>query len=220
MADIPGLVEGAAGGKGLGDRFLRHIERARVLVVLIDLDPLAVHQPAEQLRILLGELGDYQPELLERPRIVVGSKHDLSGTGGAGAGPEGAGAGPEGAGAVPDLCISAATGRGVRPLMDRLAAVVQQARAATPAEATREIVVHRPQPEGVAVRRISPGMWRVEGRAAERAVAFSDLNDPGALEEAVRRLRRHGVDRALARAGVRDGDEVTVGAMSFTWGEP
>ena len=82
MADIPGLVEGAAGGKGLGDRFLRHIERARVLVVLIDLDPLAVHQPAEQLRILLGELGGYQPELLERPRIVVGSKHDLSGTGG------------------------------------------------------------------------------------------------------------------------------------------
>jgi GTPase len=213
MADIPGLVEGAAGGKGLGDRFLRHIERARVLVVLIDLDPLAVHQPAEQLRILLGELGDYQPELLERPRIVVGSKHDLSGT-------EGAGAEPDGAGAGPDLCISAATGRGVRPLMDRLAAVVQQARAATPAEATREIVVHRPQPEGVAVRRVSPGMWRVEGRVAERAVAFSDLNDPGALEEAVRRLRRHGVDRALARAGVRDGDEVTVGAMSFTWGKP
>ncbi len=67
MADIPGLVEGAAAGKGLGDRFLRHIERARVLVVLIDLDPRAVHTPAEQLRILLGELGDYQAELLERP---------------------------------------------------------------------------------------------------------------------------------------------------------
>ena len=220
MADIPGLVEGAAGGKGLGDRFLRHIERARVLVVLIDLDPLAVHQPADQLRILLGELGGYQPELLERPRIVVGSKHDLSGTDGTGAEPEGTGAEPGGTGAEPDLCISAATGRGVRPLMDRLAALVQQARAATPAEGTREVVVHRPQPEGVAVRRVSPGMWRVEGRAAERAVAFSDLNDPGALEEAVRRLRRHGVDRALTRAGVRDGDEVTVGTMTFTWGEP
>ncbi len=216
MADIPGLVEGAAGGKGLGDRFLRHIERARVLVVLVDLGPLAVHPPAEQLHILLGELGGYQPELLERPRIVVGSKLDLSGTESAGT----ESAGTEGAGGAPlDLCISAATGRGVRPLMDRLAALVQQARAVAPDGGTRAIAVHRPAPEGVNVRRVSPGMWRVEGRAAERAVAFSDLNDPGALEEAVRRLRRHGVDRALTRAGVRDGDEVTVGTMSFTWGE-
>ena len=78
MADIPGLVEGAAEGKGLGHQFLRHIERARVLVVLIDLDPQAVHDPGEQLRILLGELGGYQPALLERPRVVVGSKLDLS----------------------------------------------------------------------------------------------------------------------------------------------
>ena len=77
MADIPGLVEGAAEGKGLGHRFLRHIERARVLVVLLDLDPHAEHGPEDQLRILLGELGGYQPELLERPRLVVGSKDDL-----------------------------------------------------------------------------------------------------------------------------------------------
>ncbi len=81
MADIPGLVEGAAEGKGLGHRFLRHIERARVLVVLLDLDPHAEHSPEDQLRILLGELGGYQPELLERPRLVVGSKADLQ-TGG------------------------------------------------------------------------------------------------------------------------------------------
>ena len=78
MADIPGLVEGAAQGKGLGHRFLRHIERARVLVVLLDLDPHASSAPDEQLRILLGELGEYQPELLARPRIVVGSKDDLN----------------------------------------------------------------------------------------------------------------------------------------------
>src|SRR5580700_7603513 len=80
MADIPGLVEGAAEGKGLGHRFLRHIERARVLVVLLDLDPHALHGPTDQLRILMGELGDYQPDLLERPRLIVGSKHDLSHT--------------------------------------------------------------------------------------------------------------------------------------------
>ncbi|HEY3844162.1 MAG TPA: GTPase ObgE [Acidimicrobiales bacterium] len=203
MADIPGLVEGAAEGKGLGHRFLRHIERARVLVVLLDLDPLAEHPPAEQLRILLGELGGYQPDLLERPRLVVGSKMDLS-------------SGHE----VCELVLSAATGDGVRPLVERLAAMVQTARAEMAAVASSVVVLHRPVPEGVDVQRVSPGNWRVVGRIAERAVAFSDLNDDGALAEAVKRLRRLGVDRALSRAGVRDGDEVTVGDMTFTWGEP
>jgi GTPase len=79
--------------------------------------------------------------------------------------------------------------------------------------------VHRPVPEGVDVHRSGAGGWVVVGRAAERAVALSDLTDDAAQAEAVRRLRRLGVDRALARAGVRDGDEVTVGAMTFTWGE-
>ena len=79
MADIPGLVEGAAGGRGLGHQFLRHIERARALVVLLDLGaPLAGGEPAaDQLRVLLAELGAYRPELLERPRVVAGSKADL-----------------------------------------------------------------------------------------------------------------------------------------------
>jgi GTP-binding protein len=208
MADIPGLVEGAAEGKGLGHRFLRHIERARVLVVLIDLDPQAVHDPGEQLGILLGELGGYQPALLERPRIIVGSKLDLSN-------------GAVGADDTPvcDLVLSAATGAGVRPLIEQLAVLVNVARSAATVEATGAVVLHRPVPEGVDVQQVSPGNWRVVGRAAERAVAFSDLNDLGALDEAVKRLRRLGVDRALSRAGVRDGDEVSVGAMTFTWGE-
>jgi GTP-binding protein len=219
MADIPGLVEGAAAGKGLGDRFLRHIERARVLVVLIDLDPLAVHTPTEQLRILLGELGDYQAELLERPRIVVGSKQDLSAGAGAGAETDADAAPATVDAGLCDLLLSAATGAGVQTLVDRLAVLVQEVRAAAAVEATGAIVIHRPVPEGVDVQRVSPGAWRVVGRVAERAVAFSDLNDVGALDEAVKRLRRLGVDRALARAGVRDGDEVTVGSMTFIWGE-
>ena len=225
MADIPGLVEGAAAGKGLGDRFLRHIERARVLVVLLDLDPLAVHTPADQLRILLGELGDYQAELLERPRIIVGSKQDLSpdssdsADASAATDTDSAATGAAPGGVECDLLLSAATGAGVQTLVDRLAVLVQEVRAAAAVEATGAIVIHRPVPEGVDVQRLSPGAWRVVGRVAERAVAFSDLNDVGALDEAVKRLRRLGVDRALARAGVRDGDEVTVGSMTFIWGD-
>ena len=205
MADIPGLVEGAADGKGLGHQFLRHIERARVLVVLLDLgapDAGGV-TAAEQRRVLLSELGSYRPDLLDRPRIVVGSKADL-------------GADHE---HVCDMVLSVATNAGVNELIERLAPLVQVVRAEADVAASSEIIVHRPAPEGVAVERAGAGNWVVHGRAAERAVALSDLNDDGAQAEVVRRLRRLGVDRALARAGARDGDEVTVGAMTFTWGD-
>jgi GTP-binding protein len=211
MADIPGLVEGAAQGKGLGHKFLRHIERARVLVVLLDLDPVATHSPEEQLRILLGELGGYQPELLTRPRIVVGSKDDLNAPGAA--------RGVDGTSGPCELLLSSATRAGVQALVQRLAVMVQGVRATVAVEATGAIVIHRPVPEGVEVQKVSPGVWRVLGRVAERSVAFSDLSDDGALDEAVKRLRRLGVDRALSRAGVREGDEVTVGELTFTWGE-
>src|SRR5690606_28889152 len=78
VADIPGLIEGAAEGKGLGHQFLRHVERARALVVLIDLADTAEHTPEDQERILLHELGEYRAELLDRPRIVVGSRADIA----------------------------------------------------------------------------------------------------------------------------------------------
>ena len=76
VADIPGLIEGASEGRGLGHKFLRHVERARVLLVLADLGEDEGRAPAEQVRILLEELRRYRPELLDRPRIIVGSRAD------------------------------------------------------------------------------------------------------------------------------------------------
>ena len=76
IADIPGLIEGASEGKGLGHRFLKHIERARVLCVMVDLSAIDGVDPHEQERVLLNELEAYRPELLERPRLVVGTKSD------------------------------------------------------------------------------------------------------------------------------------------------
>ncbi len=187
LADVPGLVEGAAKGKGLGHRFLRHIERARVLVLLLDLGAplLEGETPAAQLRVLLAELGSYRPDLLDRPRLVVGNKEDV-------------GTDDDG---VCDMVVSAATGEGLRAMTDRLAACVREARAPAAAPAAGAVLVHRPVPDGVDVQRAGPGAWVVVGRAADRAVALSDLTDSGAQAEAVRRLRRLGVDRALARAG-------------------
>jgi GTP-binding protein len=202
MADIPGLVEGAAEGRGLGHRFLRHVERASVLLVLVDLGAPDGTTPAAQLAVLEHELGSYRPELLERPRLVVGSRADLAD-------------GPD-AGIELDARIAAVTGDGIPALLHAVSALVVEARSAAAAPAG-EIVVHRPAPEGISVERQGPGAWRVTGREAVRAVGFSDLTDEGAMAEALRRLRRLGVDRALSRAGARDGDQVEVGTTSFTW---
>jgi GTP-binding protein len=203
VADIPGLIEGASEGRGLGHRFLRHIERARVLVVLIDLAGGTGTEPADQHRILLDELGRYRPELLDRPRIVVGSRADV--------------AAPDAPvpGGLLDTTISAITGDGLRPLVGRMAELVDEARRHE--ERPETFVVHRPVAEGYRVERDDDGSFRVVGRQAERAVALSDLTRADALDEAHTRLRRLGVDRALSRAGAREGDLVRIGNLSFEY---
>ena len=205
IADVPGLVEGAAEGKGLGHEFLRHIERTRVLLVLVDLAGTGGVAAHTQLEVLLDELGRYQPDLLERPRLVVGSKADLI-------------ADRDQDGAVPtDLVISAATGEGVSALVGRLAELVVTARTVATPPARPAIVIHRPFPEQISAQRLEPGVFEIVGRAAERAVGLSDLTDDQALDVVLARLRRLNVDRVLARAGGRDGDEVRIGELSFTW---
>ncbi|HMC38880.1 MAG TPA: Obg family GTPase CgtA, partial [Acidimicrobiales bacterium] len=199
VADIPGLIEGASEGKGLGHRFLRHIERARALLILIDLAPADARPPAAQQAVLLEELRRYQPELVARPRMVVGSKADA-------ADPDIEFDGPR---------ISAVTGDGLRSLLGALAGMVAQARAEMPQDG--RFVIHRPEPAGVAVERAPDGSWMVVGRAAERAVALSDITIPEALEYAQARLRSLGVDRALTRAGARTGDLVRIGGFQFEY---
>jgi GTP-binding protein len=209
VADVPGLIEGSSGGRGLGHRFLRHVERARALVLLVDLSPEVEEAPSRQARMLLDELGRYRPELLERPRIVVGSKADLV---------------SHRTPAPDDPCslrISSVTGEGLSELLWKLRDMVIVARSEPteigPRTAEPEPVVHRPVAQEVMIRRGPDGAFVVEGREAERAVALSDLTDPGALEHVQQRLRRLGVDRALLRAGVAEGDEVRVGEFVFTY---
>ncbi len=233
VADIPGLVEGAAEGKGLGHQFLRHITRARALVILVELDPITGVPPAEQHRVLVDELRRYQPELLDRPRLVVGSKADM-------VAPEDlpAPAAAESFDRVdvsqaddrtttddddatggefhPDLVISSITGQGIPALIGRLATLVEGARTAEP-EADGTIVIHRPLPEGFTVERVGEHEFAVVGKVAERAVALNDVTTDEAADYVQSRLRRLGVDRALAKAGARDGDTVHIADLSFTW---
>lgn len=199
IADVPGLVEGAAEGKGLGHRFLRHIERARVLVLLLDLAQVEEISPAEQERVLLAELGGYEPQLLERPRITVGTKADVA--------------------VLPfdGTRISAATHEGIDAFLGTLGSMIDEARRAEPEP--QPFVVMRPVEEGFSVHRDDDGAWRVSGRSAERVVAMADLTNTEALAYVHDRFKRMGVERALARAGAREGDTVRIGAIELEYVE-
>ncbi len=199
VADVPGLVEGASEGRGLGHRFLRHVERARVLAVLVDLAEGNELGPADQERVLLDELGHYRPDLLERRRVVIGSRADI-------ARPDHGWTGPT---------MSSVTGAGLAPLIGTMADLVRSARGAEPRP--EAFVVHRPEAEGIRIERADDASWRVLGRQAERSVAVSDVTNLEALAYVRERLSRLGVDKALARAGVRDGDIVRIGAFSFDY---
>jgi GTP-binding protein len=200
LADMPGLIEGAAEGRGLGHQFLRHIERARVLVVLCDLAPIDERAPDEQARVLLDELRRFRPDLLQRPRLIVGSKADVATQ------------------PFEGPVVSAVTRSGLDELVGRIAVLVDEARAA---EGEPEpFVVHRPAEQGFSVVREGSHAWRVRGRPAERAVALGDVTTADAMAYVQQKLRRMGVERALARAGARDGDLVRIGPVELTYEEP
>jgi len=207
LADIPGLVEGAASGKGLGHEFLRHVERARVLVILLDPSPLQERSVADQYEVLLGELQRHSTDLATRRRIVAVNKIDT----------------------VADMvaheqwaeqeglrlfAASAVTGRGVDALMYAVAEEVDRHVRETP---LREgFILHQPLAPGFSIHR-EGDTWVVVGRAAERAVNLYDLTVPEAADFGARRLARIWVDKALRDAGAVAGDDVRIGDIVFTY---
>ncbi len=205
MADIPGLIEGASEGVGLGHQFLRHVERARVLLFLVDLSAVDGAPPAEQLRILRHELEAYRPDLLERPCLVVGSKSDVLQ------------ASDWGDQAEVDFEISSVSRQGLQPVLWKLAELVTEAKGNE--DPNEGFVIHRPEAEGVEIVREDDAGYRVVGRAAERAVALSDLGNIGALDYARQRLTKIGVTKALKRAGIREGETVRIGDFEFEYEE-
>jgi GTP-binding protein len=199
LADIPGLIEGASQGRGLGHRFLRHVTRARALVLVVDLSSA---DPAADLAVLRNELDAYDPTLLTRPTLVVGTKADLL------AEPERS---VRALGRVA-LAVSGVSGLGVDELNRRLADLAVEAHAVS--EERRPYVVLRPGRPRFEVRREGQ-RFRVVGRGVERWVAETDLDDARQVERLQKRLLREGVERQLAAAGARRGDEIVIGSSTF-----
>lgn len=199
LADIPGLIEGAAGGKGLGHEFLRHTERARALVILLDPAETQTNPPIEQLEILRREIDDYSAALADRPYIVVVNKSDLGGLADV----------LESTGAT---SVSALTGDNMDETLHAIADLVDRAEREAPER--RGFVLYRPLGPTFEISQ-EKGAWRIEGRSAERAVGFADLTVSEAADMAAKRLARLGVDDALITAGATEGDEVRIGDLSF-----
>jgi GTP-binding protein len=207
ICDIPGLIEGAHSGKGLGLKFLRHGQRSAIFLHLIDLssdtdlwdDYLTVRK----------ELEAYQRELIDRPVVVALNKVDLvTPTEAEKAAARFAEAG------VKAFPISAALGLGLEPLIEKLAAVLAEERIRVRAAQGFELFRTAEQP--LTVRREGTA-WRVEGDAVRRWVAMTDLSNPEAVAYLQGKLERAGVEDELAKAGAAPGDEVRIGASEFNW---
>jgi GTPase len=202
VADVPGLIEGAHEGRGLGHRFLRHVVRCRALVLVID---LSADDPPADLRVLQRELGAFDPALAERPTVVVGTKADLV----ADAGVRVAALDPAA------VSVSSVTGEGIEEVRARLALLAKQAAEAAP-ERTSHVVL-RPGRPRFTVSRVSDGPWRVRGPQVERWVMETDLEDDQQLEALQHRLRREGVFRRLVSLGAVGGDDVEIRGRVFVY---
>jgi GTP-binding protein len=201
VADVPGLIEGAAAGRGLGHRFLRHVVRCRALVLVVD---LSSDDPAADHAVLRTELAAYDAALAQRPAIVVGTKADLVDD-----------AADRAATLGGDVAVvSAMTGDGIDELLERLGLLAREAAAAEPPR--QATVVLRPgRPRFVVTRR--GDAWEVHGSRVERWVMETDLDDDEQVARLQARLKKEGVDRALAAEGAKPGDDVSIRGRVFEY---
>lgn len=206
MADIPGLVEGAADGAGLGHDFLRHVERTRLLIHVLDMAGSEGRDPLEDYEAINLELARYG-DLQKRPQIVAANKMDL----------------PDGADNlnrfrekypdVPVFAVSAATRAGFDALMDVVAAELAKLPPVTP-YAQEEFLDDLPDLSGYTVRR-EGSVYVVEGSAMTRLMNSVNFDDTDSMKWFHQTLRRTGVIDALRKAGAGEGDTVQIEDMQF-----
>jgi len=221
VADIPGLIEGASTGAGLGHDFLAHVERTRLLVHVLDLAPLDGSDPAANHAVIERELAAHDPRLAELPRVLALSKADL-------VEPEAAERAarewqarldPDGEGDVPVLVTSSATGQGVPELARELLRRVPVQEAAPAAAGESELAEYRVFRPAAArafeVEKLGPREFRVTGEPVDRLIARHDIENEEALAHVEHRLQRMGVIEALQAAGFEPGDDVEIGGIVF-----
>lgn len=211
IADIPGLIEGAHAGSGLGHEFLRHIERTRVLIFVLDTAQTEGRDVLEDYATLCGELERYRADLLERPWLIAANKMDL----------------PEAGDNLARLVsrfgdkvypISAATGEGLEPLMDKTWEMLQSLPRET-AVITEGPVVRRFEEEEAFKIEIVDGVYEVTGKRIEKLMAMTNFTTDEGLQRFQRTLEHMGLENELRRMGIKEGDTVRISSMEFDYSE-
>jgi len=221
VADVPGLIEGASEGKGLGHEFLRHIERTALILHVVDLTGSYENRDViSDYEIINNELEAHAAELADRPRIILGNKADMPGT------EEASERLRERAEAddVPYFAVSAVTGEGMDPFIRTVAERVHELRLAAAEQLETSVQqewVHAPKRgRGFEVRNMGGGVFVVTGRGIERMVIQTEWDNEEATAFLQKRLVRAGLEKALVEAGAREGDEIRIleRAFEFTTG--
>ncbi len=229
VADIPGLIEGASEGKGLGHEFLRHVERTALLMHVVDLSgSYEGRDPVDDYRVIKSEVAKYDADLAARPCVVVGNKVDLVGVE---ENDERMRAAAEADG-LRYFSVSAATGEGMRELMLVVGEMVAEIRARAAAELAAREADHalydrvwegraRRRQQAFHIESEGPHAWRVSGKAVERMVIQTDWDNDEAVIYLQHRFERLGVEAALEKAGARNGDDVLIlgYCLEFSCGE-
>ncbi len=217
MADIPGLIEGAAEGAGLGHDFLRHIERCRLLLQVVDVSGLEGRLPADDFNTIAGELEEFSEELAQRPRIVAANKCDLL--------PDGTDT-PEVAAlrtltdamGYPLVCISTATGAGIRELLqliDQTLATLPPIAVYAPDAVPEEEENPEEDPQDTVVYRADDGAYVCDGKWLKRLCGRVYFDDRESLMYFQRSLNNAGVIEKLREAGCEEGDTVRIFDIEF-----
>ena len=212
MADIPGLIEGASRGVGLGYEFLRHVERTRVLIHVLDAAGSEGRDPLEDFRVINEELSIYSPQLAEKKQIVAANKIDLADA----AKIETLQKEIETAG-YEYFPICALSGEGVRALMERAWEILQEIPALPENVPERTIVYDVPQDEFEIT--VEDGVYHVRGKRVEKLVAMTDFDDAFQLRRFERAWKFMNLDKLLKKQGIREGDTVDLYGMEFTFAE-
>ena len=213
MADIPGIIEGASEGAGLGHDFLRHIDRCRLLVHLVDASGSEGRDPVEDFEAICAELKEYSPELASRPMIVCGNKTDLLFD------QEGADAlreHVEGLG-LPYFSLSAATHQGVKPLIQAIAAKLAELPPVKVYEADYVPPMPKVDTSAEVSIEVEDHYWFVEAPWLEHLLACTNLNDFESRNWLDKQLRESGLFDKMEAMGVQDGDTVIMYDLEFEY---
>lgn len=208
VADMPGLIEGASEGHGLGHQFLKHIERTKVLIHVVDVFPIDESDPLANYELIEKEIQDFSPEIFERPRLIALNKIDMTPLGEYGAIRQKFESLPH-----PVFSISAVSGEGLPPLLFETLRILESI------EAVETVPVLLPglkikDDEGWDIVEVDDG-YEIRGRRVRRMVAMTDLNNGDAVRYLHRRLERLGVVNKLREMGVEEGSTVFVNDFVF-----